>query len=306
MDSKARKSLEKALDYLRNGRTDKARPIIADVLKRDPGIEEAWYLLSFTVGEPSKQIYALEQALRLNPENDKAAARLEKIQGYAETTAREEEPLPLAGGHVSAPLEEVEIYEEIAEEEQAPPPEEKVFKPGKTDLLSQRLMGIPEANTAADEREVEAPGEPEEPEKSPPPFASPGRKASVEFYAPPVKKLGSEVKPKRRRRWVQPVVLLLLIGAIVGGAWVYIGPDRIISNVGGLFETILGGSEPVATTPTVTPTREPTPEGFRDLPPTWTPTASPFPSDTPLPTGTPTSTDTQVPPATSTPGTPES
>src|SRR3990172_10258178 len=95
MDSKAKKSLEKALDYLRNGRTDKARPIIADVLKRDPGIEEAWYLLSFTIGDPSKQIYALEQALRLNPENEKAAARLERGKRRAELMAEEEgEVLP--------------------------------------------------------------------------------------------------------------------------------------------------------------------------------------------------------------------
>lgn len=98
MDPIARNSLKKALDLVRAGKHDQARPILIELLKDHPNVEQAWFLLSYTLPEGNRQIYALQQALMINPDYQRARQRLADLQessisedeGFAR--AFEEEP----------------------------------------------------------------------------------------------------------------------------------------------------------------------------------------------------------------------
>jgi hypothetical protein len=73
-------SIKKALELIRSGKMDAARPILLEILKKDENIEQAWFLLSYTLPPGEKQEYALNQALKINPEFDRARDRLETMQ----------------------------------------------------------------------------------------------------------------------------------------------------------------------------------------------------------------------------------
>jgi hypothetical protein len=73
-------SVKKALELIRAGKMDAARPILLEILKKDENIEQAWFLLSYTLPPGEKQEYALIQALKINPAFDRARDRLEKIK----------------------------------------------------------------------------------------------------------------------------------------------------------------------------------------------------------------------------------
>ncbi len=109
-------SVKKALKLIQSGKPDAARPILLEVLKQDEKLEQAWFLLSFTLPAGEKQEYALSQALRINPDFDRARERLDKLQnkGKAEVV-KEAEP------KLAEPDEPTETSAEppIANEEQS-------------------------------------------------------------------------------------------------------------------------------------------------------------------------------------------
>jgi hypothetical protein len=77
-------SLLKARDY------EQARAELNAFLKANPDQPEAWYLMSFAVGERARQIAALERAIKLDPSFAKASMRLNKLMsaGVAQPAAR--------------------------------------------------------------------------------------------------------------------------------------------------------------------------------------------------------------------------
>jgi len=81
MDKKITNSLRQALDLIKSGKVKSARPILVEILKTNPDIEQAWYMLSFAVPNKERQIYALNQVLRINPGHEKARDRLAKLTG---------------------------------------------------------------------------------------------------------------------------------------------------------------------------------------------------------------------------------
>ena len=83
MDRNARANLKKALNWIKQGRIDKARPVLAALLRRDAHNEQAWFLLSYTIDDPQRQEFALLQALRANPEFRRAQERLGKLRAGA-------------------------------------------------------------------------------------------------------------------------------------------------------------------------------------------------------------------------------
>ena len=87
MDDNLNLALRQARDYLRQGNPDAARPLLVGVLKDDPKNEHAWYMLAFVYDQPDRRRYALEQVLRINPENQKARQKLQafesQVQGIA-------------------------------------------------------------------------------------------------------------------------------------------------------------------------------------------------------------------------------
>ena len=81
MDRRTERSIKKALNLIQKGEHAKARPILTDLLKADPNQAEAWFLLSYTVPERGRRIYALRQALNANPDFTRAEERLSKLTG---------------------------------------------------------------------------------------------------------------------------------------------------------------------------------------------------------------------------------
>lgn len=75
--------VRRAAALLKAGKRAEALKVLKAYLRANPSSEEAWYLLSFVLTQPAQQIRCLEEVLRLNPENEYARARLEKIQSAA-------------------------------------------------------------------------------------------------------------------------------------------------------------------------------------------------------------------------------
>lgn len=63
--------------------------MLSRALKADPDFTEGWWLLSFAVEERSKQIYALQRALELSPNNPKV---LERLAALSPQQARQQQP----------------------------------------------------------------------------------------------------------------------------------------------------------------------------------------------------------------------
>jgi peptide/nickel transport system permease protein len=106
-EARVLKIAQKLLD---NGRLHEAQDILVELLKRDLNREEAWYLLSFTLPNRVQQIYALRQALRINPGNVTARERMAEISRSGQTTSQE----PLENRYLTR-HEVPEVVAEVAE-----------------------------------------------------------------------------------------------------------------------------------------------------------------------------------------------
>lgn len=65
---------------IRDGETSQARKALTAYLKSNPQSDRAWLLLSFVLPDREKRIYALERAVKINPANEEAQMRLEKLK----------------------------------------------------------------------------------------------------------------------------------------------------------------------------------------------------------------------------------
>jgi len=81
MQSKGKNPLKKALRLIRAGKSKKARSILVDFLRGEPNNPQAWFLLSYALDDPQRQQYALLQALRVDPQFERARARLQILRG---------------------------------------------------------------------------------------------------------------------------------------------------------------------------------------------------------------------------------
>lgn len=75
------KSTEQVKNFLKAGQKQAALALLLPAVKADPGDIDAWWLLSFAIEDPAKQVYAIQRVLKLSPGNAKALARLDKLQG---------------------------------------------------------------------------------------------------------------------------------------------------------------------------------------------------------------------------------
>ena len=91
MDEIVANAIQKAADLIRAGEINSAKPLLTEILKRNDQIEQAWFLLSYTLPEHTKNIYALEQAIKINPDFDRAKKRLEKLQNRPKKNRTEQE-----------------------------------------------------------------------------------------------------------------------------------------------------------------------------------------------------------------------
>jgi hypothetical protein len=77
--------LKQAADHLRAGQKDDARKLLISFLKTDPSNAQAWYMLSFALGERNQQVDCVKRALQFNPNFAQARSRLEKLLAAAES-----------------------------------------------------------------------------------------------------------------------------------------------------------------------------------------------------------------------------
>jgi len=73
-----------AIQAAKQGDTETARNILAGIVREKPQDPRAWYLLSQVIGDREKAIFCLEQVLKIDPNNNQAKKRLEKINSSLE------------------------------------------------------------------------------------------------------------------------------------------------------------------------------------------------------------------------------
>jgi hypothetical protein len=109
--------LKQALDYVRTGQLHLAQPLVVEYLKQDSKSAEAWYLLSFCVGEQRQQIDCLQRALRIDPSFREAQSRLIDVMTAVPQAPAEPAPEPVE------PAEETPALLPETVQSPEPPPE---------------------------------------------------------------------------------------------------------------------------------------------------------------------------------------
>ena len=94
MDPTTKQTLVKAIQLVKSGDKQAAVPILAGLLRQDPTLVQAWYLLGLSVDEESRKIRAFNQVLKLDPSHQKAKTQLEKLQAAAPTPPEPQELSP--------------------------------------------------------------------------------------------------------------------------------------------------------------------------------------------------------------------
>lgn len=79
MDARTQTSLQTAYQLLKAGQKQDALALLAPLVKANPNLAEAWYLLGFAVSEPEKRMYAFQQVLRVNPNHEAARKQVAKL-----------------------------------------------------------------------------------------------------------------------------------------------------------------------------------------------------------------------------------
>jgi len=77
--------IEKAIAEAKSGNKAGATKILAQVVRKEPGNVQAWYMLSRVVEEKEQIIYCLNQVLKIMPDSSQAKARLKKLQSAPTT-----------------------------------------------------------------------------------------------------------------------------------------------------------------------------------------------------------------------------
>ncbi len=73
--------LRRAYDLIRQGQKEEAAAILQPILKTDRGNADAWWLLANALTDPAKQIQALNQVLKLRPNDQRAEKMLGRLEG---------------------------------------------------------------------------------------------------------------------------------------------------------------------------------------------------------------------------------
>jgi hypothetical protein len=74
------KLIQQAIDIGNTGNKQEARRILAQVVQQEPKNARAWYLLSQLVDKQDQVIYCLNKVLDIEPNNQKAAERLQRYK----------------------------------------------------------------------------------------------------------------------------------------------------------------------------------------------------------------------------------
>jgi|GEM_PF-4106679 len=79
MDQTIARAVREAQELLKAGRRTEAHSILVSVVKQNPEVPEAWYLLGFAITDSDKKLYCFRQVLRINPSNDAASKQIARL-----------------------------------------------------------------------------------------------------------------------------------------------------------------------------------------------------------------------------------
>jgi hypothetical protein len=79
MSEEITEQINQVAELIKAGKLAQARNILIPFLRDNAQVAEAWYLLSFTLKNPDKQSYAIEQALKIAPNFEKAGDRKNQL-----------------------------------------------------------------------------------------------------------------------------------------------------------------------------------------------------------------------------------
>lgn len=96
MSANAPTDLKAIADLIRAGKGDNARTELVDLLRSQPDNAQAWYLLSFVLDDSQRKQYALMQALKFQPDFERARDRLGILRGEAPLPPLKSQPTPEA------------------------------------------------------------------------------------------------------------------------------------------------------------------------------------------------------------------
>lgn len=103
MSAKEVSPLKKIADLIRAGKIDKARPQLVELLRAEPENAQAWFLLSYALDDPQRKQYALMQALKADPNFERAEARLRQLRGQPPLPPRSKPAQPVYRSEPPAP-----------------------------------------------------------------------------------------------------------------------------------------------------------------------------------------------------------
>jgi pimeloyl-ACP methyl ester carboxylesterase len=80
MDEMTANLLQKAYALIKAGNKQAAADLLIPVVRANPNLADAWFLLGHAVTEPQKRVQCFQQVLRINPNHQPAKNQLEKLQ----------------------------------------------------------------------------------------------------------------------------------------------------------------------------------------------------------------------------------
>jgi tetratricopeptide (TPR) repeat protein len=80
MDQMTATALREAFELFRAGKQSEAQAIIVQLIKANPNLAEAWYLLGLTLADPQRKLSAFQQVLRIDPANQAAQKQIAQLQ----------------------------------------------------------------------------------------------------------------------------------------------------------------------------------------------------------------------------------
>ncbi|MEK6221953.1 MAG: hypothetical protein N2D54_06860 [Chloroflexota bacterium] len=279
MDSSHTNLLRQALDNIKSGKLQDARKILVELLREDSEIEQAWYMLSFSVPNLDRQVYALHQTLRINPKNQKAIERIKKLSGEKYTPPSVYPKSEIKKGK-DTPISAKPAQPEPPAQVQRKPLVKRKSDAMEEDLLTQRLFGnedpVQEGEDLVVADIIVEPGST--------PSDSKDKKAKKKKTKRKKKVKKPKIKRERKSlRLSRRSVILILLILVVGSVY-YLDQEGIISLLPNGTQ-MQGGGAAAQSTPTSQIESSPT-----EIP--ITPTLVPSSTNAPV---TPSETPTQFP-----------
>jgi tetratricopeptide (TPR) repeat protein len=79
MDNITVAAVQEAFELLKAGKKDEAHAILVPVVRQNPDVAQAWYLLGFTVADADKRLSCFQQVLRIDPSNQAAQKQIARL-----------------------------------------------------------------------------------------------------------------------------------------------------------------------------------------------------------------------------------